>query len=75
MQVSLINILFKKKFYINNNFFRKEYKISKDKSTGSMINHLRKEHGNLLENSKKSIGEIDRYLTNTLEKVVNYFFI
>jgi len=38
-----------------------------------MIRHLRKEHSSLLGNSEKSTGEIDRYLTATLEKVVGHF--
>ena len=67
-------MLFKTRiFYINDFFFSKEYKISKDRSTGSMIRHLRKEHSSLLGNSEKSTREIDRYLTATLEKVVGHF--
>jgi hypothetical protein len=47
----------------------KEYQPAKDKSTGSMMKHLRKEHPNSLRNSETSNGNIERFLTIALEKV------
>jgi hypothetical protein len=56
----------------NNNFFKKEYKLAKDKSTGLILKHLQKEYSNLLGNLQVFTRDIEHFFSTASEVVVSY---